>query len=172
MALGVPQQREARFSDRAVPFATTLLFVLVSVVPLQIPGFAAVTPSFALMAVFHWTAYRPDLLPLSAVFLLGLMLDLLNGTPYLGISALMLLLARTAVLSYRVYIVNRPFSVLWLGFLGLAGASFALLWACTSLLHGAWLGPRPFIFEAMLTAACFPVGSYLLAWAHRSLLRA
>lgn len=155
-----------------VPFLSTLLFVLVSVVPLQLPGFAVVTPSFALMAVFHWTIYRPDLLPLSAVFVLGLLLDLVNGTPYLGTSALILLIARTAVLTQRRRFVNRDFSVLWLGFLVLAAGTFAFGWGFVSLLSGRILGTRPFIFEAVLTVACYPVGSYLLARLHRTFLRA
>lgn len=164
-------QRETGLFSRITPFATTLLFVLVSVVPLQIPGFAAVTPSFALMAIFHWTCYRPDLMPLSAVFVLGLLLDLLNGTPYVGTSALLLLLVRTAVLSQRRHFVNREFSTLWLGFLVVAAGYFAFAWAMVSLIHLRLLGVRPFIFQAVLTVACFPVGSYFLARVHRTFVR-
>jgi len=164
--------RDSGFGGRLVPFVSTLVFVLVSVVPLQIPGFAAVTPSFALMAVFHWTIYRPDLLPISVVFGLGLLLDLLNGSPYLGVSALMLLVARTAVLVERRHVVNRPFTVVWLGFLALAAGTFAFGWGLVSLLRGQALGTRPFIFEAVLTVACYPVGSWLLARLQRALVRA
>ena len=168
----VTAPRDTGFGGQVAPFLSTLLFVLVSVVPLQIPGFAAVTPSFALMAVFHWTTYRPDLLPNSAVFVLGLLLDLLNGSPYLGVSALMLLVARTAVLVERRHFVNRSFATLWLGFLALAAGTFAFGWALVSALRGQILGTRPFIFEAVLTVACYPVGSWLLARLHRALVRA
>ena len=168
----VTMPRDNGFGGRLVPFLSTLIFVLVSVVPLQIPGFAAVTPSFALMAVFHWTIYRPDLLPISVVFGLGLLLDLLNGSPYLGVSALMLLVARTAVLVERRHVVNQPFTVLWLGFLALAAGTFAFGWAFVSALRGQVLGTRPFIFEAVLTVACYPVWSWLLARLHRALVRA
>jgi rod shape-determining protein MreD len=164
--------RDTGAPGRVVPVLSTLLFVLVSVVPLQLPGLAAVTPSFALMAVAHWTIYRPDLLPQSAVFVLGLLLDLLNGTPYIGVSALVLLIARTAVLIARRHFVNRDFTLLWLGFLALACGTFAFSWAFISILDGHILGTRPFLFEAALTVACYPVGSYILAWLHRVFLRA
>jgi rod shape-determining protein MreD len=164
-------QREIGWPGRVTPFATTLLFVLVSVVPLQLPGFAAVTPSFALMAVFHWSCYRPDFMPISAVFALGLLLDLLNGTPYIGTSALLLLLVRTAVLSQRRRFVNRDFTVLWLGFLLVAAANFTLAWVLVSLLHGGPVGLRPFLFQGVLTVACYPVGSAILVRAHRAFLR-
>lgn len=163
-------QRDASLPNRLVPFTTTLLFALISVVPLHIPGFAVVTPAFTLMAVYHWSIYRPELLPPIAVFALGLLVDLLNGTPYVATSALSLLLARTALLSQRRFLVNRPFHVLWSGFLLVATAVTTFEWALVSLLHGGALGVEPFIFEAMLTAACFPVGSYLLARTQRSLM--
>jgi rod shape-determining protein MreD len=168
----VTAPRDYGLGGRIVPLLSTLVFVLVSVVPLQIPGFAAVTPSFALMAVFHWTIYRPDLLPISAVFVLGLLLDLLNGSPYLGVSALMLLVARTAVLVERRHVVNRSFAVLWGGFLVLAFGTFAFGWAFVSALRGEVLVTRPFIFQALLTVACYPVGSYLLARLQRALVPA
>jgi rod shape-determining protein MreD len=164
--------RDAGAPGRVVPFLSTVVFVLVSVVPLQLPGFAAVTPSFALMAVYHWTVYRPDLLPLSAIFALGLLLDLLNGTPFVGMSALTLLIARTAVLINRRHFINRDFSVLWLGFLALACGLFMFSWAFVSMLNGRVLGTRPFLFEAVLTVSCYPAGSYVLARLHRTFLRA
>jgi rod shape-determining protein MreD len=164
-------QREASgFPHKLVPFLTTLLFVLISVVPLDIPGFAVVAPAFALMAVFHWTIYRPDLLPPVTVFIAGLLLDLLNGTPYVGTSALSLLLVRTVLMGQRRFFINRLFPVLWAGFLGTAAAVVVFEWALVSALHGAPLGARPFIFEAALTVASFPVGSYLLARAQRAFL--
>jgi len=164
-------QREAGgFPNKLVPSLTTLFFVLISVVPLHIPGFAVVTPAFALMAVFHWTIYRPDLLPPVTVFIAGLLLDLLNGTPYVGTSALSLLLTRSVLMGQRRFFINRLFPVLWAGFLGTAAAVVTFEWALVSALHGGLLGVRPFIFEAALTVASFPVGSYLLARAQRSFL--
>lgn len=161
--------RQAGFPGRLVPVATTLLFAVVSVVPLHIPGFATVTPAFALMAVYHWTIYRPDLLPPSAVFALGLLLDLLGGTPYVGTSPLVLLLARAAVSSRRRLFADRAFPVLWSGFLAMAAGTIAGEWAILGLVHGAPLGGRPFVFQTVLTVACFPVGSYFLAAAHGAL---
>lgn len=162
--------RDSRSLGRVVPALSTFLFVLVSVVPLQLPGFAAVAPSFALMAVAHWTTYRPDLLSQLSVVVLGVLLDLLSGTPYVGASALTLLLARTVVLVTRKHLVGRDFSVLWLCFLGLAGVTFTFGWALASLLSRRVIGIEPFLFEGLLTVACFPVGIYVLARLHRAFL--
>lgn len=170
MPFALPRDVGSGLVTRFVPFLITLVFAIISVVPLHVPGFSVVTPAFALMAVFHWTVYRPDLMPLSAVFAIGLFLDLLNGTPYVGLSALSLLIIRGIVLSQRRFIVARTFPVVWLGFLAVTVGTFAFLWAAVSVLHGTILGVRPFIFQAVLTVACYPVGSYVLAWAHRAFL--
>jgi len=163
--------RDSGAPGRVVPVISTFVFVVVSVIPLHLPGFAAVSPSFALMAVYHWTVYRPDLLPQGAVFVLGLLLDLLTGTPYLGTSALTLLIARTAVLMVRRHFVNHDFTVLWLGFLGIAAGVFIFTWALVGILSGHMLDARPVAFEAALTVAAYPVGSTVLVRLHRAFLR-
>src|ERR1700744_691773 len=163
-------QREIGYPGRLVPFLTALFCVFVSVIPLNLPGFAVVMPAFALMAGFHWTVYRPDLMPLRAVFVIGLLLDLLNGTPYVGLSAFVSLLARTAGMSQRKWFANRSFVVVWLGFLVVAVSVFVVLWALVSVLHAAPLDLRPFIFQSVLTVACYPVASYVLARVQRAFL--
>src|SRR5258708_1891055 len=97
---------------RMLPIATTLLAATLAIVPMPVPGYAALTPAFALMAVYHWTIYRPDLLPPIGVFAVGLAQDLLAGAP-VGIGALGLLLARPAVLRVRRYFINRTFPLCW-----------------------------------------------------------
>jgi len=47
---------------------------------------------------------------------------------------------------------------------------FVLLWALVSVLHGGALDLRPFVFQAVLTIACYPVASYALARAQRAFL--
>jgi len=164
-------QREVdSFPANLVPFLTTLVFVFFSVLPLHIPGFSEVAPAFALMAVYHWTIYRPELLPPVAVFVLGLLLDFMNATAYVGISALSLLLAQAALTNVRRLFVNRPFPTLWAGFLLTAAGVIAFEWGAVGLLSGRVLGLRPFLFEAVLTIVSFPLGSYLLTRAQRGLL--
>jgi len=164
-------QRDIAAIIRLVPFTTSLAAVVLTVVPVHVPGLAIATPAFALMAIYHWTIYRPDLLPASGVFILGLVLDLLNGTPYLGLSSLTLLIARSLVLAQRPYIINRAFAVVWAGFLGNAAVIIGIEWLLTSVLSAMPLGSRPFAFQAIVTAAAFPIGSYLLAQSQRAFLQ-
>jgi len=66
---------------RLLPVATTVLAALVTILPLRVPGDATLAPAFTLMAAYHWTIYRPDLLPSLALFGVGITEDLLAGGP-------------------------------------------------------------------------------------------
>ena len=154
---------------RVWPIATTMLATLVSVLPLRVPGYAALTPAFALMAVYHWTIYRPDLLPPSGVFAVGLAEDLLTDGP-VGINALLLLLARAAVLRQRRYFVNRTFPFVWSGFTLLAVAAMLGLWALQCLLQLTVFDLRTTVFRTVLSVASFPLASFALGRSQRALM--
>ena len=164
--------RANRGLARFLPTATIVVAAALSLLPLPIPGYAALTPAFALMAVYHWSVYRPDLLPPSGLFAIGFAQDLLIGAA-LPASALVLLLARAAVLRYRRHFVGRPFPFAWAGFAALAAAvdcsGCGRCIACCSSTCSI-CGPRS--FAALLTVALFPAASLALGRSQRALIGA
>ena len=132
-------------------------------------GYAALVPAFALMAVYHWTIYRPDLLPPISVFAIGLAQDLLTGA-LIGVGALMLLLARGGVLRYRRLFINRTFPFVWGGFTLLAGGVMFGLWVLHCVLQLNLFDLRTAMFRAVLTIAVFPVASFALGRTQRALI--
>jgi rod shape-determining protein MreD len=169
MRLALFQREAGGFPNTLIPFTSTLVFVLLSVVPLQIPGFAVVTPAFALMAVYHWTIYRPDLLPAFALFAIGIGEDLLAGS-LVGIDPLTLLVTRAVVLHSRRHFVGRPFPFVWAGFTLVAGGTLLGLWALHCLLEFSLINPRNTVFRMVLTIAVFPAASFLLGSTQRALI--
>jgi rod shape-determining protein MreD len=157
--------------SRLLPIATTMLAALLSIEPVHIPGYSALTPAFILMAAYHWTIYRPDLLPPLALFLIGAAYDLLAGAP-LGVTPLLLLAARAIVLRQRRHFLNRPFPFVWAGFALLTGAAMPFSWLMHCLLAGALLDLRGTIFRAVLTISVFPLFSFLLGRTQRALMGA
>ena len=162
-------QRDLGLINRLAPVLTTLMCVMASVAPVHMPAFTAATPFFALMAIYYWTLYRPDLLPFVVVFAAGLLADMLEGAP-LGVSSLTLLLAYAVVLSQREHLLMRRFAVVWLGFLAVAGLAALLQWGVVSLFYGMVLDVRAFLFQGVLTVTIYPVVSYLLTRVQRTLL--
>ena len=152
---------------RFVPTVATLVLAMLSVLPLRFPNYAAVAPLLALAGIFYWTIYRPDLLPPTAVFLCGFVLDLLSGAP-LGVSSLVFLLARVVVLPQRRFFVDRLFPFVWGGFTLLAAGAIAFLWVLGSMLTSVMLDMRAASLQWVLTVACFPAVAYLLMRVQRA----
>jgi rod shape-determining protein MreD len=154
-----------------LPIATTVLAALLSIEPLHLDGYAALTPAFTLMATYHWTIYRPDLLPALSLFLIGTIQDLLSGgLP--GETAVTLLLARAIVLPHRHYLVDRLFPFIWAGFSLLTGGAMLFLGALHSLFAAELLDLREPVLRAVLTIAVFPIAHFLLGRSQRALMGA
>jgi rod shape-determining protein MreD len=153
------------------PIFTTSMMAVLTLVPLRIPGYAALTPALTLMAVYHWTIYRPDLLPAVGLFLIGLAEDTLTGAP-IGSGALVLLLARAAVLRYRRHSVNRTFPFIWAGFGLLAGITMLATWLFNCLIQMNFFDLRTTVFRLVLTVTVFPAASFALGRTQRALIEA
>ncbi len=154
-----------------LPIATTMLAALLSIEPFHLDGYAALTPAFTLMATYHWTIYRPNLLPAPWLFLIGIIQDLLSGgLP--GETAVTLLLVRAIILPQRHYFVDRPIPFIWAGFTLLTGGAVLLSWALHSLLAAELLDLRGPVLRAVLTVSAFPIASFLLGRSQRALFGA
>ena len=64
-----------------LPFFVTLLLIMVAMIPLRVPLLSPVIPALPLIAVYYWTVYKPHLMPVWAIFLIGLFHDLLTAGP-------------------------------------------------------------------------------------------
>lgn len=153
------------------PAALTLAAVFISVVPLGVSGLPEVTPFFTLMAVYHWSIYRPELLPAPAVFVLGVVQDGLSGGP-LGLFALILVVVYGLVTMQRRTFLGKTFSVEWFGFsLVVLGATLAS-WLISCIYYATLMDPRPVILQAGLTLAIYPCMVWVIVRVTRTALRA
>lgn len=154
------------FARGTVPILTTLAVVLVSVVPTRIPAFGYLTPALTLMAVYYWAIYRPDLMPMLGVFLLGLLQDLLIGG-LLGTHAFIFLLTYGLVVSQRRFFHNKSFGVVWWGFMLIATGAAILSWLIAALHATAILDTRGPLVSLALTILLYPPMAALLSQAHK-----
>lgn len=152
-------QRLDRWARRLTPVGLTLLLVVLNVIPFQVPGFARIVPVFALIAVHHWAIYEPELMPAYAVFLIGVLQDMLSGVP-LGVNALVFLAVYGAVVWQRRFFVGKSFMITWLGFAVVGAGAMALSWLLVSAIHLIVVDPRALVYQYLLTLGFFP----LLAW--------
>lgn len=169
MTGGLVQQIDLA-ARRLFPFALSVLLVVLSVVPLPVPGYGLVVPAFGLMAVYYWAIHRPDLLPAVAVFTLGLLEDILSGAP-MGVNTLVFLLVYGVMRNQRRPFLGKPFPVMWFGFLLVAPSAEFVQWLASSVLVGRLIPPQAILVQTALTIALYPWLTWLLAAAQRSFLR-
>lgn len=153
-----------------VPVGVTLLLLLLTAVPTRLPGFAGIAPMLPLMGVYYWAIYRPDLLPAWVAFLVGLLYDIIGGTP-LGVNALVLLLVQGTAAAQRKFFLGKSFLVAWWAFGLLAAGAIGLSWLLVTVLHGRVIDPTPVVFEYLLTMGLFPLLTWTLARTQMAFLK-
>lgn len=164
-----PASRASRVVMTLLPFVIGLFCVLLSFVPIGRIFGTSVMPAFALMAIYYWAVVRPDMFPVYAVFLVGLLSDLLSAGP-IGLWAFVYVLTYAVVLTQRFLAVNAPFSVFWFGFLLAALFAGAVSWSVASLIYGAVLAVRPILMHMLVTVAVFPLLAFLFGRIERRIL--
>ncbi|HYD31432.1 MAG TPA: rod shape-determining protein MreD, partial [Azospirillaceae bacterium] len=152
------------------PISVTVMLVLAGMVPLHVPEYDQVAPSLALMAVYYWGIHRPDLVPPSAAFAVGLLQDLLSGAP-LGMNALVLVLVHWVVVSQRRFFLANSFLLLWWGFTLIVLGAMLLQWFAYSLLSLTIMPIEAGMFQAFLTLSLFPLFAWLFIRVHRAFLQ-
>lgn len=158
-------------SRNGAPGLILLGTTLAGVVPVQAPLFATIAPLAPLAALYFWMVHRPDLVPVSLVFAVGILHDILTGTP-IGAYAAVLLLVYWLISSQRRFLSGRPFMILWSGFLVVCGFACLTEWTIISLLVGSVMPLEPALFRSVFTAALFPLWSFLFLQVHRRFVRA
>lgn len=153
-----------------LPVFVTLLLIMVAMVPLRVPLLSPVIPSLPLIAVYYWSVYKPSLMPVWAIFLVGLFQDLLAAGPA-GVGILSLLLVHGLVQSLRRSLVGAGFLAIWLVFVPVAAAASLSAWMLTCLIETRLFDFEPTVFRYLATIAVYPCLAWLLSQMQRTLVR-
>jgi rod shape-determining protein MreD len=163
-----PSARTTGVLAKLAPGFVTVVTILPSILPLGIPDYGVVAPDFLLLSAYYWTLFQPAHLSYLLLFMAGLLFDLAMAGP-IGLTSLLLLLLRGIMLSRRRFFASLSFPSLWAGFT-FAALSVALLrWLVGSLMSQNLLDPRGFVFQTVLTVACYPIFTLLMAKLQRAL---
>lgn len=155
---------------RLVPASTLAAAGLLDLVPWSGAQGALPAPSLLLVATAFWALERPELVPPWLLFALGLVVDLVAGTPP-GITPLTLVAVALVLRSARQEIRAQAPLVQWLS-AGLAVLLGLLLrHALTALWRGAWFPLLPTFLDGLLSMAVFLPVAWLLASTRAALPR-
>jgi rod shape-determining protein MreD len=152
----------------ALPTIGTAGLMVLAAGPTGVP---AMVPAVTLPPVFFWSVFRPAAMPPPAVFLLGLLLDLLTLAP-LGSGVVTLLVAHGLAVGWRRFLARQGALFVWLAFCGFAAGAAALGYLLTAILAFALPPVAPAVHQAALTAGLYPAFAFLLGRLHQLMRRA
>jgi rod shape-determining protein MreD len=155
---------------RLTPFGLTVILVLIGAVPLHVPGFASVTPLLPMIGIYYWAIYRPDLMPVAAVFFIGLLFDALSGAP-MGVNAAIFVIVHGIIDSQRRFFAGKSFMIVWLGFFLVSAGALLATWLLVSAFHGTLVKSDALMVQYVITLGCFPLLSWALLRWQRAFLR-
>lgn len=159
--------------DRAVrhvsPFVVTVMLVVLNAIPLPVPDYRSIVPLVPLMAIYYWALYRPELMPIGAVFLVGILEDVLTGAP-LGLNAFLFLLVHSLIRSRRRLIAGKGFTVAWIVFMLVVLGAGVVSWLVAALLYDAPIRLEPAVTQLTLTLALYPCLAWFLIRVQRAFL--
>ncbi|MBI1363122.1 MAG: rod shape-determining protein MreD [Proteobacteria bacterium] len=138
----------------ALPVALLVGVVVLTQISFDMTAVQQGMPLLAGAFIFYWGLYRPDLVPHAVCLLVGLLQDILSGTP-LGIHALGFILLRQMAAGQQQFLHGRAFHLVWF-FFGFAFGLWALIeWFMMSIL-GYPFGMAPML-RYVSTVLSFPL---------------
>lgn len=156
------------WARRLIPAGLSVIFVLVTVVPLPIPGYATIVPMLVLASVFFWAIHHPGLLPPVVVFAIGLLQDILSGA-LMGSSTVVFLLVYGVIVSQRTVFLNKSFLVVWFGFMMVTLGAGTLSWCFASAFSGQLISSQAMLFKVLVTMAIYPLLTWVFHGVHKLL---
>lgn len=146
-----------------------LAAILISMI--YIPGLPAGAIHWPALVILYWAAYQPRWQPLLLIFIMGMICDLLSGSPLIGMTSFIGVLFAALLRSQNHLILALPFWAVWLIVSG-----FMLCWrALEALAYGLFLSilPAPTVWlgSALVSIICFPLLALILAPLRRAEFR-
>lgn len=141
---------------KGLPLFVSVLWLMVSVIPLRSEIGANARPMVGVMCVYFWTVYRPDLFNLWSVFLLGLISDIMSIAPF-GIYLFLYLIMFLLVTNLVKYITEKTFEILWIGLVLLLPAVMFAGWLMMSMYYACFLPVKGMFFSYLLSVVLYPV---------------
>ncbi len=158
------EEKKRIYGIKAIlPFLSCIILVLIMVQSYKISNLTNLMPFLTLIAVYQWAVYAPRTMPPIAVFLIGILQDILSGGP-LGMTALFLLIVRFIVVGQGRKLLGQDFLFNWLMFLLITFAYALLNWLIVSLYYDEWQSFLFILGQAIFTAAFFPIIFMIFNW--------
>ena len=160
--MNISPNKEASVGINAViPFLTILMLIFLMVLPYNLPLISDIMPFLTLIGVYYWSVFKPEFLPIWVVFILGVLQDILMGSP-LGLMPLLLIVVQQFIFFQGRQFLERDFIFNWFVFVMLVIGFGIMSWGISSVYFRALLDYWDVLGQILMTIAFYPVITWLL----------
>lgn len=161
--MNISQSKESSVGFHIViPFLTILLLMIIMVLPYNLALISDIMPFLTLIGVYYWSVFKPELLPIWIVFTLGIIQDILIGSPF-GMMSLLLVIVQQFIFFQGRRFLERDFIFNWVVFVMLVTGFGIASWAIASLYFREVLEYWAVVGQVLLTMAFYPVITWILS---------
>ena len=143
------------------PSLLALLATLILATPVPLFGLSLPEPVIPMVLAFAWPLIRPSILAPLALFVLGLLLDLLWYTP-LGLWGLTLLCVYAAILLARNFLIGQETRVLFVWYTVASLGAFFLAYVIVSIAAGRAPSLLALLGQVVPPLLIFPLADRLI----------
>lgn len=152
----------------ALPYVILALFMMINLINLPFSSTGAVKPYLIVSFIYYWAIYRPTIIPPLLCFLLGVLMDILSGTP-IGLHAFIFVGVQWLIRDQRRFLMGQPYGTIWAVFGLVCVACGAWQWGLLGLTQLSWPSPLFGLISIAMSLVLFPFISLLLNAIHRIL---
>ncbi len=145
-----------QYLKQMIPFFLTALLVIINFMFIHISWLRFFKPNLALCCLYFWVLYRPDLLGISAVIILGFMTDVLSGEP-LGMNICVLTFSYILTSFIRQHINTQTFLNSWIYFLLISFCVYLFKWMLFSFYYKSFLSVFYTFISYFSTVLLYPL---------------
>lgn len=157
-----------RYSRLALAQFLIFFLFLLSVISYSISLSDVVRPYFILMGIYFWSIYRPTLLSILYVFVLGLLFDFILNYP-IGLHSLLFIIVQWAVRNQRLFFLGQPYMIVWLGFSFTCLAVMLAEWLFFTVMKGGGFDMTTVFYGLLISTFIFPLITLLFNLIYRIL---
>jgi len=160
--MSISQSNEKSFGLKSViPFFTVVFLIILMVLPYKMPLVSDIMPYLTLIGVYYWSVFKPEFMPVSAVFVIGILQDILLGSP-LGLTSFLLVVVQQFIFFQGRRFLERDFLFNWFVFVMIVIGFGTLTWIIVSLYFRVFLDYIGIIGQILLTIAFYPLITWFL----------
>ena len=149
--------------QRSLPIITSVAFLLLAYLPLNLGFFYNIRPDFGLMCIYFWMLHRPDLFGLWAIVIMGCVASIISSS-VVGCIFIAYLVMYTLLYNTQKLFNAKSFVVVWYGFIALSLVSMLVKWIVVSIYYNEFLPISMLVFGYLIGVVLYPIVSLVLAF--------